>query len=93
MQNVRLLFDVATTSELIGVLLGLAENHGTTMFTTVDLENATNGGGAILVAALDGQVLDRGGGLEARVAYEVDELKLVRDVLLRGALHPWWTCG
>lgn len=84
----RLLFDVAAAGELVGVLFGLAKDHCPAMFAAVNLENTANSGRAVLIAALDREMLDCGGGFKFRVADQIDELEIVRDVFLGGAFDP-----
>ena len=59
MQHLRLLFDVSTDGQCVGVSLRLAEDHGSAVTAAVDGQHAADGRRPIVIETLNRQVLQQ----------------------------------
>lgn len=80
MQDLRFLFEIGFRKYLIGLFLGLTEDNGTSVASTIQVDDVSDDGVAVVVGAVEGQVFDGFRGPDLGVLDEVDEFTVGREV-------------
>lgn len=92
-KGLRLLLDVGLQHDLVDFPLGLAEDDGAAVATSVKVDEVGDDCVAVVVGAVEGEVLDGLGGADIRVLDKINKFTIRRQILPGKVDDPRWDRG
>ena len=93
MQSLGFLLQIGLESYVVGFSLGLAEDDGSSMTTTVEVDNVCDDGHPVGIWATHAKVLYSFGGLHSGFLDQVNVLSVLGEIFPREIYHPGRNCG